>query len=282
MSKVVLVTDSTSYIPKEIIKQYNIQVAPQVLIWGDDVYRDGIDIQSQEFFTRLRTAKVMPSTSQVNPQSFTEIFTPLAEQGAEILAVLISSKLSKTIDSARQAKELLPDAKIEIVDSETTAMALGFHVITAARAAQSGASLEECKAVAEKARKHTGVVFAVDTLEFLHRGGRIGGAQRFLGTALGLKPILEVTEGHVEGVEKIRTRRKSLDRLLEIMEERIAGRQPVRIATLHADAEQEARQLLELGNQKFGCIENIFTEVSPVVATHAGPGTVGLAFMAGM
>ncbi len=133
-------------------------------------------------------------------------------------------------------------------------MAMGFHVLAAARAAADGASLAECKAIAEKAREHTGVIFAVDTLEFLHRGGRIGGAARLLGTALNMKPILEVTGGRVEAIERVRTRSKSLNRLVELVEERIAGRQPVRLATLHANSPEDAKTILKehLGQSKCG------------------------------
>jgi DegV family protein with EDD domain len=177
---------------------------------------------------------------------------------------------------------MLPGATIEIVDSRTTSMAMGFTLLAAARALEDGASLAEAKAMAEKAREHVGVVFAVDTLEFLHRGGRIGGANRFLGTALNIKPILEVTGGKVEGIEKVRTRSKSLNRVIEIIGERIGGRTPVRLATLHANAPEEAKMVLEEAKKQFNAVESIASEVSPVVGTHAGPGTVGLAFMAGM
>ena len=282
MPKVAVVTDSTSYIPDEIIKQYAISVAPQILIWGEEIFEDGVDILPSAFYTRLKTAKIMPSTSQVTPGKFHKIFGALLEQDYEILALLVSENLSGTIASAIQACENFPGASIEIVDSHTTAMALGYQALTVARAAKDGASLEECKKLAEEARKHTGVVFAVDTLEFLHRGGRIGGATRFLGTALNIKPILEVVDGHVEPIERVRTRQKSLERLLEILDERIAGRTPVRLATLHAQAADDALKLLEMGKERFSAIEHIFSEVSPVVGTHTGPGTVGLAFMAGM
>jgi len=282
MQKVAIVTDSTSYIPDDIVKQYAISVAPQILIWGEETFEDGVDILPSAFYTRLKTAKIMPSTSQVTPGKFLKIFGALLEQDYHVLALLLSEKLSGTIASAVQARESFPGAPIEIVDSYTTAMALGFQVLTVARAAQEGASLEECKKLAEKARQYTGVVFAVDTLEFLHRGGRIGGASRFLGTALNIKPILEVVNGRVEAIERVRTRQKSLERLLEILQERIAGRQPVRLATLHAQAPDDAQKLLEMARQRFTTVEHIFSEVSPVVGTHAGPGTVGLAFMAGM
>jgi len=282
MSQVAIVTDSTAYIPKDLIEKYQITTAPQVLIWSDKTYRDGVDIQPEEFYTRLKTATEMATTSQVTIASFKDIFSSLLDEGKEILAVLISEKLSGTIDSAVQAREMLPGAAIEIVNSKTTAMALGFTALTAARAAEEGASLAECKAAAEKATQHTGVVFAVDTLEFLHRGGRIGGGSRFLGTALQLKPILEVTGGQVEAIERVRTRSKSLQRVVQIIEERIAGRTPVRLATLHANAPDDAQKLLEMATERIAVDESVFSEISPVVANHAGPGTVGLAFLAGI
>jgi DegV family protein with EDD domain len=177
---------------------------------------------------------------------------------------------------------MLPGAPIEIIDSRTTAMAMGFQVLTAARAAEAGASMTEMKALVEQAKDHVGVVFAVDTLEFLYRGGRIGGGSRFLGAALNIKPILEVTGGKVEGIEKVRTRSKSLSRLVEIISERIGGQTPVRLATLHANSLDDAKILLQEASDKLHPVESILAEVSPVVGTHAGPGTVGLAFMAGM
>lgn len=282
MSKVAVVTDSTAYIPQNFLQEYQITVAPQILIWGDQTYEDGVDIQPDEFYTRLKTATVMPSSSQVAIPKFRDIFQTLLDQGKEIIAILISSKLSGTIDSAQQAKEMLPGASIEIIDSYTTAMAMGFQVLTVARAAQAGASLAECKRLAEEARNHTGVVFAVDTLEFLHRGGRIGGGSRFLGTALNIKPILEVRGGRVEAVERVRTRKKSLLRLMEIIEERAQGKTPLRLATLNANAEEDARFLLDELSKKLNPVESIFSTVSPVIGTHAGPGTVGIAYMAGM
>jgi DegV family protein with EDD domain len=284
MSKIAVVTDSTTYMPPELVKKYNISVAPQVLIWGDQTYKDGVDIESHEFFTRLKTAKVMPSTSQVAVVSFQEIFQQQVEKGFEVLALLVSSKLSGTIQSALQAKELMGAAgeKVNVVDSQSVAMALGFQVLAVARAIEAGASLKDAIALAEKSYQYTGVFFAVDTLEFLHRGGRIGGAQRFLGTMLNMKPILAIQDGRVEGVDRIRTKNKAQDRVLELVMEKAAGRTPVRLATLHANAMDDARALLSRAEQAMKPVESIFTEVSPTVGTHAGPGTVGLAFMAGM
>jgi len=284
MSKIAVVTDSTTYLPKDLVQKHNISIAPQVLIWGDETYKDGVDIQSSEFFTRLKTAKVMPTTSQVAVVSFQEIFQNLVDQDYEVLAILVSSKLSGTTQSAEQAKELIGSAgeKIHIVDSQSVAMALGFQALTVARAIENGASLKEAIQLAETLHEYTGVFFAVDTLEFLHRGGRIGGAQRFLGTMLNMKPILAIQEGRVEGIERIRTKSKALDRVLELVLEKTEGKSPVRLATLHANAANEAKVLLEKATKELNPIESVFTEVSPTVGTHAGPGTVGLAFMAGM
>src|SRR5690349_3443157 len=284
MSNIAVVTDSTTYMPPELVKKYSISVAPQVLIWGDQTYKDGVDIESLEFFTRLKTAKVMPTTSQVSVISFQEIFQDCVDKGKEVLALLVSSKLSGTVQSAMQAKELMGAAgeKVHVVDSQSVAMALGFQVLAVARALEDGASLKDAIALAEKSYQNTGVCFAVDTLEFLHRGGRIGGAQRFLGTMLNMKPILAIQDGRVEGIDRIRTKNKAHDRVLELTLEKVAGRTPVRLATLHANAPEDAKALLSRAEQALNPVESLLTEVSPTVGTHAGPGTVGLAFMAGM
>ena len=281
MSKFAVVTDSTAYIPQEYIKKHNIIIAPQVLIWGDETFRDGVDIYPDEFYSRLKTAKVMPSTSQVSPATMQSVFQPLVDQGLEVLGIFVSSRLSGTLQSAIQGREMMGNAgsKVTLVDSLSTAMALGFQVIAAARAMETGAGLKECVAIAEKAHERTGLFFAVDTLEFLHRGGRIGGAQRFIGSALNLKPILALKEGLVEGVERIRTKSKAHTRILELVSEQVKGKSNIRIATLHANAAEDAKALLDRAKQELDPIETIFTEVSPVVGTHAGPGTVGLAFM---
>ncbi|GAB1472422.1 DegV family protein [Chloroflexota bacterium] len=281
MAKFAIVTDSTSYIPPEIVQKHGITVAPQVLIWDDQTYRDGIDIQPTEFYSRLKTAKSMPSTSQVSPATMQEIFEGLVDKGLSVLGIFISSKLSGTLQSAIQAKDMMGSAgeKVSLVDSQSTAMGLGFQALAAARAQEAGASLEECIAQASKAHECSGVFFAVDTLEFLHRGGRIGGAQRFIGSALNLKPILAVQDGKVEGVERIRTKSKAHDRVLELVAEQVKGKANIRIATLHANAAEDAKALLDRATKELSAVESIFTEVSPVVGTHAGPGTVGLAFI---
>lgn len=284
MSKIALVTDSTAYIPRDLREKFPISVVPQVVIWENETFEDDVTITPEQFYTRLRTAKVMPSTSQVSVVNMHKAFSSLLEQGYEVLGMFLSAKLSGTFQSAVLGRDELASGKekVELIDTETTAMAMGFQVLAVARAALDGASMEDCKALAAKARDRTGVYLTVDTLEFLHRGGRIGGAQRFLGTALNLKPILMVDGGRVEPVERVRTRGKALDRLVELVAEKCAGKTPVRMATLHADAEVDARALLDKIVPLVNPVEKVFAAVSPAVGANAGPGTVGLAYMAGM
>jgi DegV family protein with EDD domain len=282
MSKVAIVTDSTATIPNDIMAQYPLWEVPLVLIFGEETLEDRIDIQPSEFYDRLETDPIHPTTSQVTPASFQKIFKQLLDEGYDILAVLVSPKLSGTVESANQVKAEYPDAAIEVFNSESIVMGLGWQVLMAARAAKEGASLAECKEVVEKAKPMTGVVFAVETLEYLHRGGRIGGGAKFLGTALNYKPILEIQEGAVESVERVRTRKKSLARVVRLIEERIDGRKPLHLAALNANAEEDARWLLDVGCAHLNPDEKMYTEVSPVIGTHVGPGVVGLAYLAGM
>ena len=285
MMKVAIVTDSTAYIPDDVSKGYAIQSAPLQVIWGPETFRDGIDITPDAFYTRLADTKVMPTTSQPAPSTFKAIYDQLIAQGYDILSLHISTKLSGTIDSATQARALLPNANIEVVDSYSTSMGLGFQVMAAAKAASQGATLQDCKTIAEQAREKCGVLFLLNTLEFLRRGGRIGSAAAFLGTALNLKPILELVDGKVEGIDKVRTWSKATDRLLDIFEERIAGRTPLRIAAIYGGSKPEAESLMERVRQRYkvsDVSEAVFSPVSPVVGVHTGPGVIGLAYMVKM
>jgi len=285
MSKVAIVTDSTGYIPQPLIDEYGITVLPLHLIWGEETFLDGIDIQPQEFYERLQTAKALPTSSQVTIETMRSTFEDLLEKDFDILGIFISSQLSGTINSAEQGRAALKSGqeKIAIFDSLSTSMAMGFQVLAAARAAKEGASLKECIQAAEQARENSGVFFVVDTLEFLHRGGRIGGAARLLGTLLTLKPILTITkDGKIDSVEKVRTKRKAVDRMVKLVSEAVGDEKPVRLASIQANVPDEANRLLERAGQELSAIETISSEVSPVIGTHVGPGTIGLAYMKGI
>lgn len=282
MSDVALVIDSTTVLPEEIVEQYKISSAPAVIIWEGEELKDGIDIQPLEFFKRLKTSKEHPTTSQASPVMFKEIFDRLLSEGKEILAVTISSKLSGMYSSAMQAKEMLANTKIEIVDSLTGSIGLVWPLIKVLEAAKDGASLPECKSLAERASKNTGILLVPDTLEYLHRGGRIGSAAKFIGTALNFKPLLEIVDGGFVGLERVRTHKKALDRLLKHIVDRIGERKPVYLAATHIDAPQKAAELLEKAKSLIPHKDSIITGVSPGVGVHLGPGTVGLAYMAGI
>lgn len=286
MGKVAVITDSTGFIPTDVTRNLPIFYIPLHIIWGSENFLDLVTITSDEFYQRLKTSKELPTTSQPSPAAFRDKYTQLLDQGYDILSIHISSKLSGTLDSAIQAKNFLPGAHIEIVDSGTTSMHLGFQVLAAARLAAQGATLQECKATAERAREHSGVYFVLNTLEYLHRGGRIGGAAALVGTVLTLKPILELRGGRVEPVERIRTAAKARDRMIELFQKRVeTERRPVRIATLYSDTPELAQELLDKARQKLGVSEvseTIIGTVPPVLGVYAGPGALGIAFMMGM
>lgn len=281
MSKVAIVIDSTAYLPDNFVQQYNISVAPLLVNWDEQSYQDGVDIKPFEFYERLKKSKSMPSSSQVPVAVFEKIFKQLLDQGSEILTITISSGLSGTFDSALQAKASFSEAPIEVVDSLGTCGKACLEILAAARAADEGAELAECKAIAEQARANSGLILTLETLEFLYRGGRIGGGARFLGTALNIKPILEVVEGKLEAVERVRTRKKAISRTIELVGERIAGlgaNRSVRLFVVHANAEAEARATLDAAKEKFHAVEANIAPVSPVIGVHVGPGTIGLSY----
>lgn len=279
MAKVAIVTDSSPNIPENIVKENNINVVPLTVIWGDENFYDGVDITPTEFYQRLEKAKVMPSTSQPSVADFEVLFRSLHEDGYDILAILISEDLSGTVSSATQAKKMLPEANIEIVNSRTLAMALGFIVLAAARAANQGANIAECKRLAENYINKVGVIFVLDTLEFLHRGGRIGTAKRFMGTLLNVKPVLAVEDGLIVPLDSVRTQKKALERIVDLIVERTSGQKNIRLATLHANNADTARFILDEALGRIPAVEDVFAEVSPTIGTHAGPGAVGLAYL---
>ncbi len=279
MSKIAIVTDSTAYLPQELCDRYNITMLPLTLMWDGEALQDGVDIQPDAFYRRLSTSKTLPTSSQVTVGAFQKTFARLLDEGYEVLAILISSGLSGTVGSAQTARaEFPPDAPIEIVDSLTTAMEMGFHVLQAARVIEQGGTLAEARAAAEAARQYSDVILSPKTLEFLHRGGRIGGASRFLGTALNIKPILHVEEGRVEPLERVRTRKRAIRRMVNIVAERVGDR-PVRIAPQHANAPAEAEELLRQAKEKLNVIEVVPAAVSPVIGTHVGPGTLAISYL---
>jgi DegV family protein with EDD domain len=281
MSKVAIVTDSTAGFPETAIEGLPIHSVPLQVIWGDSSYQDGIDIQPFEFYQKMETAAVMPSTSQPSPATFKNVYSQLFDQGYEILSVHISSELSGTLSSAHQAREMLPEAKIVIVDSGATTLAMGIPTLITAQAAKDGASLSECKQIVVQTQAQTGIYFAVSTLEFLRRGGRIGGGAAFLGTMLDLKPILTLDEKRIAPVERVRSMNKAINHLINLVEQKIAGHSKVHIGVVHANAPDVAQKLMVRIQDHFQFDDNslsLIGELSPVIGTHTGPGTIALSF----
>jgi DegV family protein with EDD domain len=282
MNRVIIVTDSSAYLPQEVVDQYHLIVLPLVLTWQGEQYRDGVDISAQEFYTQLSRSNEMASTSQVTVGQFEEIFKPLLDAGNAVFYAGISSGISASFDSAEQAKvELGNPENLVVFDSQLVSMALGLMIITLARAAEAGASLQEIVELAKETYPKIGVYFTVNTLEYLHKGGRINTATRFLGSALNVKPLLEIRGGKIEAVESVISRKKALSRMLELIEKRTSGKTPLLIAPFHALCEDECRALEATAVERLQPDEVFRSEVSPVIGAHVGPGTLAIAWMAG-
>jgi DegV family protein with EDD domain len=279
-AKVAVVVDSTAYIPAELVSKYHLHVRPQILNWAGESLQDGVDITPQVFYERLKQAKEIPTTSQPSAGEFFEFFSKVAETADSIVGVFISESLSGTQASAHAAREMMSGYPIEIVDSRSTSMGLGFMALAAARAVAEGANHEEAAQAARALAPHMRVIFVLDTLEFLHRGGRIGGAQRFIGSMLSIKPVLHLHNGRIESLESVRTKRKAISRMLEIAAEEMAGKANIHAAVINAAASSEAALVYEQVQTQLRPVELIEAQLSPVVGTHTGPGVVGIVYYA--
>ena len=278
--KIAVVTDSSAYIPPEALGDLSIPVIPVWLHWGDERFRDGVDIDPPTFYHRLRGSKVFPTTSQPSAGEFEEFFRRTAAGADAVVGVFLTSKLSGTVANAQASLTRLPELTIRVVDSLSTSMALGFCVLAAARAAAAGKSLDEVVAAAEGVRDRVHLILAVDTLEYLHRGGRIGGARWLLGSALNIKPLLHFEEGTIEPLAQTRTKRKAIAQMLNVVEERLGGKRIAEVAVIDVDSPEEGDTIGEQVKARFGISPVYRTTVSPAIGTHAGPGTVGIAFYA--
>lgn len=280
MNRFVVVTDSTANLPPELVSEYDIPMIPLTVHWGEETYLDGVTLDTPTFYKWLQERRVFPTTSQPSPGAFMEFFQSVAEkyQTTSIMGIFISAELSGTLASAIQAKADLPNLHIELIDSRSTSMGLGMQVLAAARAAREGQSLEAGVEQVLRVRDNMYIIFAVDTLEYLHRGGRIGGAARLVGTALNLKPVLHLEEGKVMPLEKVRMRRKSLQRVVEIVKERVDGQHLAEMAVIHSQAGSDADLVEGWLRETFAPEVMYNTILTPVVGTHVGPGTIGVVF----
>ena len=282
MGRIAFVTDSTAGMPADQVQKYNVTVVPLQVIFGTQTFRDGIDLTQDEFFARLKAAKTLPTTSQPTTGDFEAAYkTLLADPEVDsIISVHLSSVLSGTYSAASSAAARLttPGGKrISIIDTYTVYMCEGLMVINGARAAEQGKSHDEIVALIEAMKPHAQLLVVIDTLEYLQRGGRIGGAQALLGSLLNVKPILHIKEGRVEPLERVRTRRKAMERVVEIGAEATRGK-PCQVSVGHAQAYDDARTLSLMIREKMNVAEEFASELGPVISTHTGPGVLGFVY----
>lgn len=277
-NNIALITDSTCDLPRQYLEQYNIEVVPLTIIWGEEQFRDGVDLSPEDFYQRLGKDPVIPTTSQPTPQEMVQVYEKVKENGAEEIVILtISSAMSGTYTSASKAAELM-DIPVHVLDSRANSMSLGWQVLAAARAREKGGDVQAMLSAAEKARGSMVLMISLDTLEFLHKGGRIGGASHFIGTLLNLKPQITVNHhsGEVEGGRRSRTRKKALADLYTDFFAQIDSGKSLRVAVLHNAALEEAEEIANQIREEFQPEELIIGIVSPVLGVHTGPGAVAI------
>ncbi len=277
MNKIAIVTDSSAYIPKDFVELHNIRVIPLKIHWDENTYMDGVDMSPVEFYERLEKSSNIPSTSQPSAGDFLQVFKELAPHYDGIVVPLISSGISGTVASAQAAVSMISEIPIEIIDTHSASAGLGLVVTAVAQAVSDGMSLKEIKHLAEGIAKRLNLFFVVDTLKYLHKGGRIGGASRYFGTALSIKPILYFDDqGKIDALEKVRTKRKATERLIKLSVEKADGK-PVNVGVMHANALEEVKNLRVQLLQQLDCTQIEIYDISPAIGVHVGPGTVGLA-----
>lgn len=280
MAHFALITDSTSDLPPAIARERQIHVAPLYIIWGQDSLRDGIDITPEQFYRRLAIDPVLPTTSQPTPADFAELYRQAyTESDAEgVLVLTISADLSGTYASAVQARDMV-DFPVEVVDLRSVTLGTTMPVLQVADARDQGASLQEAAALARSLANRTQIYFTLDTLEYLHKGGRIGGAKRLIGTAFNIKPVLQIANGRVEAKESIRTRKRALSRLVELFEETVDPTKTLYVGLLHGQAPADADWLEAEIKARWQPARLIKAQVGAVIGVHTGPGAVGFALL---
>ena len=272
-----VVTDSVSDLPPQVVKELGITVIPLIVRFGENLYRDGIDLTNEQFYQRLTTGKILPVTSVPSPATFATAYDKLAEETDQILAIIVSSKLSGTYEVALQSIGLMKrKCRVEVVDSGWAVMAQGFLVMAAARAAQAGAKLGEVVNIVRANMHRVDMRAAFDTLEYLRRGGRIGAAQAFLGSALRIHPIITMKNGVVEPAGRARSRIKAIDHLYQFA---TSYSHIDELAVENAACPADADLLVERFSARFPEKRIYRTNTTPVIGTHTGPGLLLVAVM---
>jgi DegV family protein with EDD domain len=282
MSKIRVVTDSTADLSPEMIEQYGIKVVPLDVLIAGTVYKDKIDITNDEFYKILRSTKELPTTSQPSPAVFAETYRELADEGAEhIISIHLSSDLSGTYQSSVLAAEIVKDTvTVHHFDSRTATMGLGLLVLSVARMVESGKKLDEILTTTKRIIQEMDLYFLLDSLDNLHKGGRIGKASHLFGSLLNIKPVLNLSNGVISAYEKVRGNKdnKALERLIEILAEKIDPSKKLYCAVAYCDNREVAEYIVERLKDHVDCDEFIYLQIGSVVGTHIGMGATGMAF----
>lgn len=274
MGRVAVVTDSTSDLTPEVVERFAIHVVPLTVYFGEQAYRDGVDITSDEFVERLASAPKLPTTAQPGVGAFEELYKRLATEHDEIISIHISSKLSGTVGSARIAAESVSSlVRVEVVDSYNASLGLGFQVVRAAELAEEGRTVREIAEQLHADADAYEIIFFPDTLTYLQKGGRIGRAQALVGSLLSLKPLLRIEEGQVVPFERTRTRTRARQGLVDFVR---GLDHPDRIGVLHSTTPEEASELASELRQLAPDTEVVIARFGPVILTHLGPGGMGV------
>ncbi len=281
MNKVRIITDSNTCLPQTLTERYGIKILPLVLIFGEEVLLDGIDITPTEFYARLRTADPLPTTSAPSPAQFIEAFQESEAVGAKgVVVVTLSSRLSMMYQSARIAADLMRALPVEIIDSGLATMAQGFIALEAARAAEQDSDLAGVVLAAESSIHRSGFIFVLDTLEYLHRGGRVPAVASIVGSALDIHPVVgSKGDGTVGILVPAHGKERAIESMIRALHRKVADRELRALAVMHADALTEAEDLMDRLASQFNVDELYITEFSPVMAAHAGPGALGFAYL---
>jgi DegV family protein with EDD domain len=279
MTNIAVVTDSVAAIPADLVKKYNIYVAPVHIIWDGVDYRDSVDLPISEFYSRLRKSKTLPTTSSAIQGEFLQIFEGLRGKVDGVVALTLSDVIpAACYNSALNAKQLVEGLTIEVIDTRTVMMAQGFAVLAAAKVAAKGGNISEVAQAALAVAPKTHIFWAMDTLEYLRKGGRVSLPQAVLANWLQVKPITGIVEGKVEPLARPRTKAKAIDKLFTMMDERVTGNSPLHVAVLHGDAKEEAQQIEQRIIARYKPVELLRSEITPVIGAHIGPGAIGMAF----
>ncbi|MET3697660.1 DegV family protein with EDD domain [Bacillus oleivorans] len=277
--KTVVVTDTTAYLPKELREQYNIQYIPLSVIFGDEVYREELEIHVNDFYEMVKRSDRLPTTSQPSVGEFVELFEKLAKDYDAIVSVHLSSGISGTYQGAVSAGNMVEGIKVYPFDTETSCMVQGFYAIEAAKLAQQGAEPEQIVDRLEYLKKTEKAYFMADDLSHLQRGGRLSGAQALIGSLLQVKPLLHFVDTKIVPFEKIRTRKKAMKRITELLGEDANKGEPLQAVIIHANREDEAKEWMKELQQLYPNVEFMISYFGPVIGTHLGEGAMGLGWM---